>query len=156
MERTFVFVKPLGLQNCLLDILKSLKELGNIVRRELRPVSRQLISAHYAEHAGKAHFPKLVEYYDGQTVMALVLEGPDVIARLRGMIGPSNPRNAAPGQIRHLVMSRFQDGKNGWRVIELATSGVDNFLHASDSPEAAEREIALWFPELAEGGEAVQ
>lgn len=72
------------------------------------------------------------------------------------MIGPSNPRNAAPGQIRHLVLSRFQDGKNGWRVIELATSGVDNFLHASDSAEAAEREIALWFPELAEGGEAVE
>lgn len=145
-ERTFVMLKPLGLQLALVEIMRALKEIGTIVERRLVPVSRELIAAHYAEHGHKPWFGKLTDYYVGQTVMALVLEGPDVIARLRGIIGPSNPRDAAPGQLRRLVLERFQDGQKGWRVIELATSGVDNFVHASDSTEAAEREIALWFP----------
>ena len=146
MEKTFVIVKPLGLQNALIEIMRALKSTGTIVVRRLVPVTQELISAHYTEHAGKDFFPSLVAYYGGQTVMALVLEGPDVVARLRATLGPSNPRNAAPGQLRRLVLEKFQDGQKGWRVIELVTSGVDNFVHASDSPEAAEREIALWFP----------
>ena len=146
MERTFVIIKPLGLQNALVDIMRVLKETGTVVVRRLVPVTTELISAHYAEHAGKDFFPGLVEYYQGQTVMALVIEGPDVVARLRARLGPSNPRNAAEGQLRRLVLDKFQDGKKGRRVIELVTSGVDNFVHASDSSEAAKREIALWFP----------
>jgi nucleoside diphosphate kinase len=77
--------------------------------------------------------------------MALVLEGTDVISRVRQIVGPSNPREATKDQIRGLVLSRFQDGKDGWRALELVTQGVDNFIHASDSQEASEREIALWF-----------
>ena len=147
MERTFVMIKPLGLQNFLLQIITGLKGVGTITKRELIPVNEQLISAHYAEHSAKAHFDRIVQYFIGQTVMGIVLVGPDVIARVRAILGPSDPRKAAPGQLRRLVLDKFQDGKDGWRVIELATSGVDNLVHASDSPEAAEREISLWFTE---------
>lgn len=145
MEKTFIFIKPLGFQNALLEILEELKKIGTITKRQLVPIKRELISAHYAEHSHKEFFDGLVYYYVGQTVLALVLEGPDVIARVRAIIGPSDPRKAVSGQIRALVLKKFQDGEKGWRVIELVTAGVDNFIHASDSPEAAEREIALWF-----------
>jgi nucleoside-diphosphate kinase len=145
MEKTLILIKPLGLQNALLQILGEVKKVGTIVSRQLVSTTRELISAHYAEHAQREFFPRIVEYYSGQTVMALVLEGPDVIARLRAVVGPSDPRNAAPGQIRSLVLAHFQDGQKGWSKLELVTSGVDNFIHASDSNEAAEREIALWF-----------
>ena len=146
MEKCFVMLKPLGLQLALAEIMRELKEIGTVSRRQLVPVSRELIAAHYAEHSSKEWFGGLVDYYVGQTVLALVVEGPDIVARLRARLGPSNPRNAAVGQLRRLVLEKFQDGQKGWRVIELATSGVDNFIHASDSLEAAEREIALWFP----------
>lgn len=146
-ERTFVMVKPLGLQNFLLEIMRALRSVGVVTKRRLIPVSRELISAHYGEHAGKQFFPRLPAYYQGQTVMALIVEGPDVVAQVRAIVGPSDPRKAAPGQLRHLVMTKWRDGQQGWRAIELATSGVDNLIHASDSSEAAEREIALWFPE---------
>jgi nucleoside-diphosphate kinase len=145
MEKTFLFLKPLGLQNALLEILGELRKIGTIVERRLVPVKSELISAHYAEHSHKTFFDCLVRYYTGQTVMALILEGPEVIARVRAIIGPSDPRKASPEQIRALVLKKFQDGERGWSKIELVTSGVDNFIHASDSSDAAEREIALWF-----------
>jgi|ETN02SMinimDraft_2_1059926.scaffolds.fasta_scaffold28743_2 nucleoside-diphosphate kinase len=146
-ERTFVMLKPLGLQSFLLEIMGLLRVVGIIARRELKVVSRDLIAAHYAEHSDKPFFHRLPEYYDGQTVMAVIVEGPDVVARVRAAMGPSDPRKAAPGQLRHLVFTKWADGQQGWRALELVTSGVDNLVHASDSPEAAEREIALWFPD---------
>ncbi len=150
MERTFVMIKPLGLQNFLLEILSALKGIGTIRARRLVPVTRALIEAHYAEHStlsrsAKPWFGKIVEYYAGQTVMALVVEGDDVIARVRGILGPSDPRKAHPSQLRHLPLTKWGDGQRGWAKLELCTSGVDNLVHASDSPEAAVREIALWF-----------
>jgi len=144
-ERTFVMLKPLGLQSFLLDIMRAVRGVGTITHRELKVVSRELISAHYEEHSGKAFFHRLPDYYQGQTVMALIVEGPDVVARIRAALGPSDPRKAAPGQLRHLVFTKWADGQQGWRALELVTSGVDNLVHASDSIEAAEREIALWF-----------
>lgn len=145
MEETLIIIKPLGLQNALLDILKVIKQTGTIVERRLVPVTRSLMSAHYAEHEGKEFFPRLVDYFDGQTVMVLRVEGPDIVARIRAIVGPSDPRKAAPGQLRRLIADKFRDGERGFRALELVTSGVDNLIHASDSPEAAEREIALWF-----------
>ena len=145
MDRTFAMVKPLGLQNFLLESLSALKGIGTIRARRLVPVTRALIEAHYAEHSTKPWFGDIVEYYAGQTVMALVVEGDDVIARVRGILGPSDPRKAHPAQLRHLPLTTWGDGQKGWAKLELCTSGVDNLVHASDSPEAAVREIALWF-----------
>jgi len=145
MEKTLIILKPLGLQNALLEIMGQLKEMGTVTRRKLVPVTPDLISAHYAEHAGKNFFDGLVQYYTGQTVMTLILEGPEIISRVRAIMGPSDPRKATPGQIRAMVLEKFQDGKGGWKKIELLTSGVDNFIHASDSVESAEREISLWW-----------
>ncbi len=147
MEKTFVIIKPLGLQNFLVQIMGALRKVGTVVERKLVAVSRDQIAAHYAEHSEKAFFQRLLEYYEGETVLILVLEGPDAIARVRAVVGPSDPRKSDASQIRHLVMTRWQDGQKGWSKIELATSGVDNLIHASDSPDAAVREIALWFPE---------
>jgi len=145
MEKSFVMVKPLGLQNFLVEIMGQLRKVGTITRRELKPVSQELIEAHYAEHSSKPFFPRLAEYYTGQTVLALIVEGPDVVARIRAALGPSDPRKSESGQIRHLVLTKWRDGHDGWRNTELATSGVDNLVHASDSVEAAELEINLWF-----------
>jgi nucleoside-diphosphate kinase len=145
MERTFVMVKPLGLQNFLLEVLAALKGIGTIRARRLVPVTCALVEAHYAEHVTKPWFGGLVKYYQNQTVMALVVEGDDVIARVRGILGPSDPRKAHPSQLRHLPLTKWGDGQNGWAKLELCTSGVDNLVHASDSPDAAAREIALWF-----------
>lgn len=145
MEKTFVMVKPLGLQNFLLEILAGVRAIGTIQTRRLVPVTRALIEAHYAEHSTKPWFGGIVEYYHSQTVMALILEGDDAIARVRGILGPSDPRKAHPSQLRYLPLTKWRDGADGWRRLELCTSGVDNLVHASDSPEAAAREIALWF-----------
>jgi nucleoside-diphosphate kinase len=146
MENTLVIIKPLGLKNFLLEILKALRAVGEIKVRTLVPVTAERISAHYAEHNAKAWFPKIVDYYDGQTVMVLVVEGNDIISRVRAIVGPSDPRKAHTTQLRHLPLTRWADGQAGWAKLELCTSGVDNLIHASDSEEAAEREIALWFP----------
>lgn len=145
MEKTFVMIKPLGLQNFLIEILAALKGIGTIQARRLVPVTSALIEAHYAEHSAKPWFGGIVAYYKSQTVMALVLEGDDAIARVRGILGPSDPRKAHPAQLRHLPLTRWRDGQAGWAKLELCTSGVDNLVHASDSAEAAAREIALWF-----------
>ena len=144
METTFVMVKPLGLQNFLLEILGSLRSLGTIEARRLVPTNRSLIAQHYAEHEGKPFYDRLVNYYGGETVMALRVTGPDIIARTRAVLGPSDPRKADPSQIRYLPLTKWRDGKDGWTKIELCTSGIDNLVHASDSPEAAERELSLW------------
>ena len=113
VEQTLVILKPLGLQVALVEIMRALKQIGTVVERRLVPVDRRQIATHYAEHSDKEWFGSIVEYYEGQTVLALVLKGPDVIARVRARLGPSNPRNAAPDQLRRLVLEKFQDGQKG-------------------------------------------
>ena len=149
MERTFVMIKPLGLLHALPVIIKGLQAVGHEVKRELVCVSRQLIEQHYADHAKQDFFPSLIDRFTGATVMALVFEGDSVISAVRNLIGPADPRQAAEDQIRHIMLDLFPDGEGGWRFTEQVTGRVDNLIHASDSPAAAEREIALWFPELA-------
>ena len=144
MQNTFIMIKPLGLHNFLLEIMARVRALGDIQERRLIPVSEELIAAHYAEHASKPFFAGLTDYYVGKTVLALKVAGPDVVARTRAIMGPSNPREAAPDQIRYLPLTKWRDGEDGWRNIELCTSRVDNLIHASDSPEAAQRELKLW------------
>ena len=94
-------------------------------------VDRQLGERHYAEHAEKPFFGDLIAFITSGPTLALVLEGEGAIATARATIGATNPAAADPGSIRG----------------SLALAMPDNLVHGSDSPESAEREIALWFPD---------
>ncbi len=131
MERTFVMVKPDGVQRGLVgEIIARLERRGlRLVAARFMRVSRELAEAHYAEHVGKKFYPGLIEYITSGPVMAMVWEGPNAIAAVRQTMGSTKPVEALPGTVRHdfgLEMGR-------------------NLTHASDGSESAPREIALWF-----------
>ena len=135
---TLVFVKPRGL-NAWIDIKRMLP--GPIMMKRWVKIDRKLISEHYAEHSHKPHFSKLVDYYDGRWVLALV-----VSARydaVRAVIGSSKPDQLKEGDIRKAILDTYGDSSLG--ILEDWTSGVDNGIHASDSVEAANKELELWF-----------
>ena len=131
VERSLVLIKPDAMQRALAgDILARLERRGlTISAAKLLTVDRALAEEHYAEHAEKAFFGELVEFITSAPTLALVVEGEGAIAVVRTTIGATNPADAAPGTIRG----------------DLALSMPDNLVHGSDSPESAEREIALWF-----------
>ena len=97
----------------------------------LLTVDRSLAEEHYAEHTEKPFFGELVDFITSGPTMALVLEGEGAIKTVRTTMGATNPAEAAPGTIRG----------------DLSLSMPDNLVHGSDSPESAEREIGLWFPD---------
>ncbi|MDF2751746.1 MAG: Nucleoside-diphosphate kinase [Gaiellaceae bacterium] len=97
----------------------------------LLTVDRSLAEEHYAEHTEKPFFGELVAFITSGPTMALVLEGEGAIATVRTTMGATNPADATPGTIRG----------------DLSLSMPDNLVHGSDSPESAEREIGLWFPD---------
>jgi nucleoside-diphosphate kinase len=131
VERTLILVKPDGMERRLAgDILGRFERRGLTVRAaKLVAVSRELAEAHYAEHAEKPFFAELVGFITSGQTLALVLEGEDAVQVTRTTIGATNPVDAAPGTIRG----------------DLALAMPNNLVHGSDSPETAEREIALWF-----------
>ena len=131
VERTLVLIKPDAVQRGLAGrILDRFEQRGLTIRAaKLVTVDRQLAEQHYAEHREKPFFGELVEFITSAPTMALVLEGEGAIAVVRTTMGATNPASAAPGTVRG----------------DLALSMPDNLVHGSDSPESAEREIALWF-----------
>ena len=131
VERTLVLIKPDAVQRALAGgILARLEQRGlKIVEAKLLTVDRGLAKEHYAEHAQKPFFGELVEFITSAPTLALVLEGEGAIGVVRTTMGATNPADAAPGTIRG----------------DLALSMPDNLVHGSDSPESAQREIALWF-----------
>jgi nucleoside-diphosphate kinase len=132
-ERTLVLIKPDAMQRALGgEILTRFERRGLGVRAaKLLRVDRELAERHYAEHVEKPFFGELVEFITSAPTLALVLEGEAAIGVVRTTMGATNPTNAAPGTIRG----------------DLALAMPDNLVHGSDSPESAEREIALWFPD---------
>ncbi len=130
-ERTLVLVKPDAVQRRLVgDILARFERRGlDVVAAKLVVVDAELAEEHYAEHREKPFFGELVEFITSAPTWALVVEGEGAIATMRKTIGATNPADAEPGSIRG----------------DLATSMPNNLVHGSDSPESAEREIALWF-----------
>ena len=146
MQQTFVMIKPLGIRHGLIEILQRLRGLGREIEGRMVVTTRELIAEHYAQHQSEKIFTMLVDYYDHATVLAAIYEGEGIIASVRSAIGPSDPRKAPANSIRKLVLDRFPDREKGWVKSEQLTSGIDNFIHASDSPEAAQREIQLWLP----------
>ncbi|HEX6127592.1 MAG TPA: nucleoside-diphosphate kinase [Candidatus Limnocylindria bacterium] len=133
MERTLVLVKPDGVQRGLVgDILGRFELKGlKVVGLRLIDVPRPMAERHYAVHAGKHFYDGLVEFITSGPVAAIALEGPDAIATVRRMVGRTMPNEAEPGTIRG----------------DLGISGLRNLIHASDAPDTAESELALWFEE---------
>ncbi|NKY93989.1 MULTISPECIES: nucleoside-diphosphate kinase [Gordonia] len=134
-ERTLVLIKPDGVSRSLVgDILARIERKGlTFAALELKNVSDDLAAKHYAEHEGKPFYPSLVEFITSGPLVAAVLEGPRAVAAFRQIAGGTDPvEKAVPGTIRG----------------DYALSTQYNLVHGSDSPESAEREIALWFPAL--------
>ncbi|MGB0088339.1 MAG: nucleoside-diphosphate kinase [Planifilum fulgidum] len=131
MERTFLMVKPDGVQRGLIgEIVSRFEKKGfKLVAAKLMTVSRELAEVHYAEHREKPFFEELVGFITSGPVFAMIWEGENVISVARQMMGKTNPADAAPGTIR---------GDYGISV-------QNNLVHGSDSPENAALEIGLWF-----------
>jgi nucleoside-diphosphate kinase len=133
LQQTLVIVKPDGVQRGLVGkILARFEERGmKLVAMKMMRVSRDLAEKHYAVHKGKFFYDGLVSYITSSPVVAMVLEGHEAIGVVRAMVGATRPWEAAAGTIRG----------------DYAMMGLRNLIHASDAPETAASEIALWFPE---------
>ena len=131
VERSLILVKPDAMERGLAgEIVARFERRGLAIRAaRLLRVDQDLADRHYAEHREKPFFGELVGFITSGPTLALVLEGEGAIATCRSTIGATNPAQAAPGSIRG----------------DLALAMPDNLVHGSDSPESAEREIALWF-----------
>jgi nucleoside-diphosphate kinase len=130
-ERTLVLIKPDGVQRLLVGrILARYEERGlKIVGLKLVQVDRALAERHYAVHREKPFFNSLVEFIISAPLVALALEGPNAIAVVRAINGATRPHEAAPGTVRG----------------DFALETAQNIVHASDGPETAVEELALWF-----------
>jgi len=131
VERTFVAVKPDGVQRGLVStILGRFEQKGfKLVGLKMLVVTPELAQQHYAEHKERPFFPGLVSFITSGPVVAIVLEGKGVIAAARALIGATKPLNSPVGTIR---------GDFGIDIVR-------NIIHGSDGPESAVREIGLWF-----------
>jgi nucleoside-diphosphate kinase len=130
-ERTLVLVKPDGVQRQLVGrILARYEARGlKLVGLKLVQVDRDLAERHYEAHREKPFYAGLVEFIISAPLVALAFEGPNAIAVIRSINGATRPHEAAPGTIRG----------------DFALETAQNIVHASDSPEAAATELALWF-----------
>ncbi|MFG6118456.1 MULTISPECIES: nucleoside-diphosphate kinase [Thalassobacillus] len=133
MEKTFLMVKPDGVQRNLIgEIVSRFENKGfKLAGAKLMNIPSELAEEHYGEHKEKPFFGELVGFITSGPVFAMVWEGENVIAAARQMMGKTNPQDAIPGTIR---------GDFGVTVGK-------NVIHGSDSPESAEREISLFFDE---------
>jgi len=133
-EKTLVLVKPDGVRRGLVgQILSRFEAKGfSIDAMKMQTVDKQLADQHYAEHVEKGWYPELREFITSGPLVALILSGDEAITVVRGIVGATDGRKAAPGTVRG----------------DYSLSNQENLIHASDSPESAAREIALWFPEL--------
>ncbi len=134
MDRTLILVKPDAFERRLTgEVIARFERKGlTIAAMKHMVVERDLAERHYEEHREKPFFGALVEFITGGPLVAMVLEGHQAVVAARQIIGATNPLEAAPGSIR---------GDFG---LEVQT----NLVHGSDSPESAQREISIFFPEL--------
>lgn len=135
IEETLVLVKPDGVaRNLTGEILRRIEAKGyKLVDIKLVEADRELLSRHYAEHAGKPFYEPLVEFMESGPVVAIRVVGNRVIEGFRALAGTTDPTTAAPGTIRGDLGRDW-----GLRVQQ-------NLVHGSDSPESAARELDLWF-----------
>jgi nucleoside-diphosphate kinase len=133
-ERTLILVKPDAVRRNLVgEVISRIERKGlKLIAMDLRTIDRETAEAHYAEHEGKPFFAGVVAFITSGPVVALVAEGERAIESFRALAGATDPVKALPGTIR------------GDYALEVAR----NMVHGSDSTEAAEREIKIFFPEL--------
>ncbi|MEY4338164.1 MAG: nucleoside diphosphate kinase [Actinomycetota bacterium] len=134
-DRTLVLLKPDAVERGLVGQILARFEQKNlkIAALDLRQLDADTLARHYEEHVGKGFYPELVQFMSRGPVVAMVVEGPeDTWEVVRGMMGATNPRKAAPGTIRG----------------DLGILFTENLVHGSDSLESAQREIAIFFPNL--------
>lgn len=133
VQRTLVVLKPDAVQRGIAgELLARFERRGlRIAALRLVRVTRAMAEQHYEIHRGKFFYEDLVATISASPVVAMVLEGPGAIPVVRAMVGATRPHEAAPGTIRG----------------DYALVGLRNLVHASDAPETAASEIALWFPE---------
>lgn len=131
MEKTFLMIKPDGVQRSLIgEIVKRFEQKGfQLAAAKLMMVSREKAETHYAEHKEKPFFGELVDFITSGPVFAMVWQGDNVIAISRAMMGKTNPLDAQSGTIRG----------------DFAVHTGMNIIHGSDSPESAAQEIANFF-----------
>jgi nucleoside-diphosphate kinase len=133
-QRTLILVKPDGVRrNIIGDVISRIERKGlKIIALEMRTIDIDTAQAHYAEHAERPFFGELVDFITSSPLVALVAEGDRAIEAFRGLAGATDPVKALPGTIRG----------------DYALQVAQNIVHGSDSPESAEREIKIFFPEL--------
>lgn len=132
MERTLVLIKPGGVQRKLIgEITRRIEARGlTIAALKLIVADRATVEEHYAEHRGKGFFEDVCNYLTSGPIVAMAVEGLNAVKAVRTTMGATNPADAAPGTVRG----------------DLALSIDDNLTHSSSDPEAAQRELRLWFP----------
>lgn len=133
-QRTLVLLKPDAVKRGLVgQILARFEAKGlTVAAMEHRTIGAAQADAHYAEHVERDFYPPLRDFVTSGPLVALVLEGDEAVEVVRTLNGATDGRKAAPGTIRG----------------DFSLSNRENLVHGSDSPESAEREIALWFPGL--------
>jgi len=131
MEKTFVMVKPDGVQRGLVgEVIFRLERRGlKLVAAKFMPVSLDLAETHYGIHKGKPFYDGLITYITSAPVMAMVWVGPKAVSAVRQTMGATRPTEASPGSVRH----------------DFGLEVGRNITHASDSVENGEKEVALWF-----------
>jgi nucleoside-diphosphate kinase len=131
MERTYLMIKPDGVQNGHVgEIVSRFEKKGlKLIAMKFMAIPKETAEVHYGEHKGKKFYDSLISYITSGPVVAMVWEGEDAVSVCRNMMGKTNPKESAPGTIR---------GDYGMQTGR-------NVIHGSDSPESAEREIKIFF-----------
>lgn len=134
-ERTLVLIKPDAVARGLVgEVISRFERKGlSIEAMVLRAMDGDLADRHYAEHVEKPFYPPLKEFMTSGPLVAMIINGDQAVEVVRGLVGATDGRKAVAGTIRG----------------DLSLSNRENLVHASDTPESAKREIALWFPTLA-------
>jgi len=134
VERTLVLIKPDAVNRGLVgEVISRLERKGlGFDTLQMRTMDGDLADAHYAEHLAKPFYPPLKDFMTSGPLVAAIVSGDQAIAVVRALVGATDGRAAAAGTIRG----------------DYSLSNRENLVHASDSPESAEREIKLWFPDL--------
>jgi nucleoside-diphosphate kinase len=133
VQRTLVLIKPDGVQRGYIgEITKRFENRGlMLIGMDFRLISREFAEKHYGIHKGKPFYKGLIKYITSSPLVAMVWEGTNAVEAVRQTVGATNPLEALPGSIRH----------------DLAIITSRNLIHASDSVDTAEIEIAMWFDE---------